>query len=42
MITYSVCGYLNDSSVAICENWESDLSDSSDGDMVIMMNNLNI
>lgn len=30
MITCSVCGHLNDSSRATCENCGSDLSDSSD------------
>ena len=30
MITCSVCGYLNDPSNAVCENCESDLSDSPD------------
>ena len=30
MITCSVCGHLNDSSNAICENCGSDLSDSMD------------
>ncbi len=31
MITCSVCGYLNDSSNATCEECGSDLSDSQDG-----------
>ncbi|MEE3489533.1 zinc ribbon domain-containing protein [uncultured Methanobrevibacter sp.] len=30
MITCSVCGHLNDSSNAVCENCGSDLSDSPD------------
>lgn len=30
MITCSVCGHLNDSSRAICEECGSDLSDSQD------------
>lgn len=30
MITCNVCGHLNDSSRAICEECGSDLSDSSD------------
>ena len=30
MITCSVCGHLNDSSAAVCENCGSDLSDSPD------------
>lgn len=33
MITCSVCGHLNDSSRAICEECGSDLSDSQDWDM---------
>lgn len=37
MITCSVCGHLNDSSNATCENCGSDLSDSLDWDMIIMM-----
>ena len=32
MITCSVCGHLNDSSNAVCEECGSDLSDSSDWD----------
>lgn len=32
MITCSVCGHLNDSSNAICEECGSDLSDSPDWD----------
>lgn len=36
MITCSVCGHLNDSSRAICEECGSDLSDSQDWDMTSM------
>ena len=30
MITFDVCGHLNDPSAAVCENCGSDLSDSPD------------
>ena len=36
MITCSVCGHLNDSSNAVCENCGSDLSDSPDWDVLTM------
>ena len=36
MITCNVCGHLNDSSRAICEECGSDLSDSLDWGMTLM------